>query len=250
MLMQKNKKLTGWLGAIGVSSLLMSPVQAQEDFPGLEKDPLVFWGVSFEQFEYRFGDEVDVLAWHGDAFVGTDDWKFRLQSEGEYVEQESVFETLEHQFSVQRPISAFFDAKAGVRFDTPEGANRTYAVIGTHGLAPQWFELDADVFISDKGDVSARLDADYELLITNRVILTSAAEVNVAFSDDEEIGVGSGLSDIEVGLRLSYDLVERDIAPYIGVHYERKFGKTADFAEEEGEDADELFFVAGVRLSF
>ncbi|MCB0127746.1 MAG: copper resistance protein B [Caldilineaceae bacterium] len=247
---QNNKTLMGLLGIVCMPALLISPLHAQEDFPGLEKGPLVFWGVSFEQLEYRFGDESDVLAWHGDAFVGTDEWKVRLKSEGEYLEQESVFETLENQLTVQRPISAFFDAKAGIRFDTPEGVNRTYAVIGTHGLAPQWFEVDADVFVSDEGDVSARLDADYELLITNRVILTSAAEINVAFSDDEEIGVGSGLSDIEVGLRVSYDLVERDVAPYIGVHYERKFGKTADFAREEGEDTDEVFFVAGVRISF
>ena len=239
-----------WLAGAVVSALFMSPVQAQEDVAGLEKDPLVFYGLSFEQFEYRVGDDDDVLAWDGDAFVGTDEWKLRLQSEGEYIKGPDVFETLENQLLVQRLVSDFFDIKAGVRFDTPDGPDRTYAVIGIQGLAPQWFEVDADLFISEKGDVSARLDVDYELLITNRIILTPTAEFTIAFSDDEDVGIGSGLTDIELGLRLSYDLIERDVAPYIGMHYERKFGKTADFADAEGEDSDELFFVAGVRLLF
>ncbi|MCB1807253.1 MAG: copper resistance protein B, partial [Candidatus Competibacteraceae bacterium] len=104
--------------------------------------------------------------WDGDAFVGTDEWKLRLQSEGEYIKGPDVFETLENQLLVQRLVSDFFDIKAGVRFDTPDGPDRTYAVIGIQGLAPQWFEVDADLFISEKGDVSARLDVDYELLIT------------------------------------------------------------------------------------
>ena len=241
-----------FLAGAFASALFTMPLQAQEqNFPGLEKDPLVFYGVSFEQLEYRFGDDDDLWAWHGDAFVGTDEWKFRVQSEGEYVKGPDIFETLENQIMVQRLMSDFFDAKVGVRLDTPdEGPDRTYAILGFHGLAPQWYEVDADLFISENGDVSARLDVDYELLITNRIILTPAAEINVAFSDDEEIGIGSGLTDVELGLRISYDLIERDVAPYIGVHYERKFGKTADFAEAEGEDDDELFIVAGIRLMF
>lgn len=245
-----NNAMIYWLAGAVASVLFLSSVHAQEDFPGLEKDPLVFYGLSFEQLEYRVGDDDDVLAWDGDAFVGTDEWKLRLQSEGEYIKGPDVFETLENQLLVQRLVSDFFDIKAGIRFDTPEGPDRTYAVIGIQGLAPQWIEVDADLFISEKGDVSARLDADYELLITNRIILTPTAEINIAFSADEDIGIGSGLTDIELGLRLSYDLIERDVAPYIGMHYEKKFGKTADFAEAEGEDSDELFFVAGVRLLF
>jgi copper resistance protein B len=247
---QKNKPLNFLCAGVVTSALLLSPLHAQEKMPGLEKDPLVFYGLSFEQLEYRFGDDEDVLAWHGDAFIGTDEWKLRLQSEGEYLEKSALFEKLEHQIAVQKQISAFFDAKAGMRFDTPEGPNRTYFVLGVHGLAPQWYEIDADLFISEDANVSARLDIDYELLITNHIILTPSAEINIAFSEDEEIGIGSGLTDIELGLRVSYDLIERDVAPYLGAHYERKFGKTADFAEAEGEEDSELFFVAGIRLSF
>lgn len=215
-----------------------------------EKEPLVFYGVTLEQLEYRFGDDGDVLAWDGDAFVGTDEWKLRLQSEGEFEDRSNQFETLENQILVQRLIGTFWDAKAGVRFDTPEGPDRTYAVLGLQGLAPQWFEVDADLFFSDRGDLSARLDVDYELLITNWLILTPTAEVDFAFSDDRPVGVGAGLSKAEVGLRLSYDLVDRTVSPYLGVHYERKFGETGRLAEAEGEDKDAVFLAAGFRLMF
>ena len=174
-----------------------------------EKD-FIFYGVSFEQLEFREGidDSGDVLAWDGDAFVGNDEWKLRLVSEGEYATEEEVFEVLEHQLAVQRLATDFFDVKAGVRYDAPAGPNRLYGVVGLHGLAQQWFEVDADLFVSEKGDLSARLDADYELLITNRWILTPSAEIDVAFSDDRAIGVGAGFVSAEVGLRLSYDLVD------------------------------------------
>ena len=234
-------------GALLGASLVVVPA-----LPGMaaEKEPLVFYGVSVEQLEYRRGDDGDVLAWDGDAFAGTDEWKLRLQSEGEYDERGSKYETLENQLLVQRLIGTFWDAKAGIRFDTPGGPDRIYAVLGLQGLAPQWFEVDADLFLSEKGDLSARIDVDYELLLTNWLILTPTAEIDFAASDDREIGVGAGISKAEVGLRLSYDLLERTVAPYIGTHYERKFGETGRLAEAEGEDKDAWFFVAGVKLLF
>jgi copper resistance protein B len=216
-----------------------------------EKD-FIFYGVSFEQLEFREGidDSGDVLAWDGDAFVGNDEWKLRLVSEGEYATEEEVFEVLEHQLAVQRLATDFFDVKAGVRYDAPAGPNRLYGVVGLHGLAQQWFEVDADLFVSEKGDLSARLDADYELLITNRWILTPSAEIDVAFSDDRAIGVGAGFVSAEVGLRLSYDLVDRAISPYVGVHYERLLGESADLARDDGEAIDGLFVGAGVKVLF
>jgi copper resistance protein B len=191
-----------------------------------------------------------VLAWDGDALIGTDEWKLRWQSEGEYGRAEDEFETLENQILAQGMISDFFDVKVGVRHDSPAGPDRTYGVLGLQGLAPQWIEVDADLFVSEYGDLSARLDVDYELLITNRLILTPTAEINVAFADDARIGIGSGFSSAELGLRLGYDVYDRTVAPYVGLAYERKFGETADFAREQDEQTEEFFLVAGVRLMF
>lgn len=227
-----------------VIALFATPVQAQE------KD-LIFYGVQMEQLEYRQGDTgQNLLVLDGDAFVGTDEIKLRWQGEGEYDTDGDVLEKMENRLLLQTPISTFFDLKGGVRLDSPEGTDRWFGVIGVAGLAPQWIEVDADLFVSETGDVSARLDAEYELLITNRLILIPSAEIDIAFTEDREIGVASGLNSVELGLRLSYDLVDRTLSPYVGIVHERKFGRTADFAREEGEDTAAWFGVVGVRLMF
>ena len=212
---------------------------------------LIFYGVQMEELEYRQGDQSEnLLVWDGDAFLGTDELKLRWLGKGEYDADGDVLETMENRLVLQKPISDFFDIKAGVRLDSPEGVDRWFGVFGVTGLAPQWIEIDADLFISETGDVSARLDAEYELLITNRLILTPSGEIDVALSDDREIGAASGLNSIELGLRLSYDVVDRTFSPYIGVVFERKFGRTADFARDEGEDPSALFAVIGAKLMF
>ncbi len=149
------------------------------------KQPLTTWGVQFEEFEYRYSDDDEELGvWNADAFYGTDDFKVRLLTTGEYEIEEQAYETLENQLVGQIPISKFFDAKAGVRFDTPEGPDRTYAVLGVAGLAPQWFEVDANLYVSNEGETSAALDAEYELLLTNYWILAATLDATVAFSED------------------------------------------------------------------
>ncbi|MEX2629115.1 MAG: copper resistance protein B [Tistlia sp.] len=238
-----------------ITPLLAVAILACAALPGAaraaEKSPLVVSAVAFERMEYRLGDEGDLLAWEGEAFVGTDEWKLRLESEGEWSLDGHGFETLESQVLIQRPLDEFFDLKAGLRYDAPSGPNRLYGVLGLSGLARQWVEVEAALFFSEEGGApSARLELEYELLLTNRIILTPAVEVDFAFADDEEIGVGAGLSTSELGLRLSYDLLYRDVAPYLGLHWEKAYGKTAEFGREEGEGTDELFAVIGVRLRF
>lgn len=232
--------------AIGFLAPLISVHQGQAQEKGL-----FFYGLQMEEFEYRRGDEdEDLIAWDGDAFVGTDELKLRWLGKGEYDTGRDVLETFENRLVLQKPISTFFDVKGGVRLDAPKGADRWYGVIGLTGLAPQWFEIDADLFVSETGDSSARLDVEYELLLTNYFILTPSVEVDVAFSDDREIGVGSGISGIEAGARLSYDLIDRSVSPYMGFIYERKFGQTADFARAENEDVKGWRAVIGTRLMF
>ena len=211
-----------------------------------------FWGIQFEEYKYRYNDDggYKLGVWDGDIFYGTDEYKFRWLTKGEYESKTSNFSTLENQFVIQAPISDFFDAKAGLRFDTPEGENRSYAVVGIAGLAPQWFEVDLSFYVSEKGDASANIDAEYKLLLTNRLILTTSLAADVAFSNDVDIGIGSGLNSTELGLRLSYDLIDRSFSPYIGVVRENLYGKTADLAEHDGESSGELSIVLGVKIMF
>jgi copper resistance protein B len=229
----------------------MSFAQERMDDTTARKMPLKIWGVQFEEFEYRYSDDDEELgSWDGDIFYGTDDLKVRWLTKGEYAVDEQAYEKLENQLVGQMPVSDFFDAKAGVRFDTPEGPDRTYGVVGITGLAPQWFEIDANLYVSEEGDTSAELDAEYELLLTNRLILAAALDATVAFSEDREIGVGKGLVSTETGLRLSYDLIDRSFSPYIGVVHERKYGDSEDFVRAEGGAAESWFAVLGARLSF
>lgn len=225
-------------GAIAPALLMALPAAA---------DPLV-WGFQAEQNEYRVTDGDNVYAWDFDAFIGTDEARFVWRSEGEYAFGEDAFETLENQARVQVPISDFWDAVAGVRLDTPSGPDRVFGVIGLHGLAPQFIETDIDFFIAD--DPAFRFEIEYEGLITNRIILAPSFELDLPFTDDEEIGLGGFGPSMELGLRLSYDLVDRAIAPYVGVHYERSFGESSLLAQREGENPGAVFFVVGARLQF
>jgi len=211
-------------------------------------EPLL-WAFQAEQAEYRLGEGgADAFAWDVDAYIGTDELKARWISKGEYAFEEDVFEELENQLRLQTPVSDFWDVVAGVRFDTPEGPDRVYGVIGLHGLAPQWIEVDADLYISE--DPRLGLDLEYEALITNRLILTPSVDVDLPLTDDPAIGLGGFAPTIEVGARLSYDLVDRALSPYIGAHYERAFGETAGLVRAEGGDPEAVYFVAGVKMLF
>ena len=237
--------MKSYAGAAALAvALSASPAAAQET-------NLVYYGFQLEEFEHRRGDESEeLLVWNGDAFVGTDELKLRWLGEGEYDTDARKFESMESRLVLQMPVSDFFDVKAGIRADTPKGKSRLYGVLGVTGLLKQWIEVDADLFVSDVGDASVRLDAEYELLLTNRLTLTPSADLDVAFFDDRKMGVGSGFSSAEVGLRLSYDIYDRLLSPYVGVVWERKFGNTADFVREEGEDVEAWFVAVGVKVLF
>ena len=220
-------------------SLGVSPVYAEQ----------LIYGFQAEQTEIRSRDGEDAFVWDFDALVGTDELKFVWRSEGELGMSSGDFEGLENQLRLQVPISTFFDAVVGVQASTPDGSPDRYnGVLGIKGLAPQWFEVDADFFLSDRP--FARFEAEYEALITNRVIFIPSIEVTVPFKDDPALNQGAGGATIEIGARLSYDLIYRAFSPYVGVNYEKSFGDTADMLRVAGEDTDEFSVVVGARLMF
>lgn len=242
--MRRNCFRSVLFAVISVVAIATSPTLRAEML-----DDQLFTLVKIDQLEFRSQDGDDVASWDGQARIGNDLHKLALKSEGEYVLDPDTMESAEFQLLYLRMISDFFDVQAGLRHDFQPNPSRTYAVLGINGLAPQWFEVDASLFLSDEGDVSARFHVEYDLLFTQRLVLQPNAEVNVAFSDDEPTGVGSGISDIELGLRLRYEFV-REFAPYFGIQWERKLGNTSDFARAEGEDDNVFSIVAGVRVFF
>lgn len=205
--------------------------------------------VTAERLEYQSNDGDSLTVWEGQGWIGGDEQKFWFKTEGEYENDDSGFEEVELQALYSRAISPFWDLQMGLRHDFKPKPTRTYGVIGAQGLAPYWFELDGQLFLSEKGDLSLRLEAEYDFRLTQRLMLQPRIEVNAAFSEDEDIEQGSGLSTADVGLRLRYEII-RQFAPYIGVSWSRAFGDTADFVREEGGSRSQTSWVAGVRLWF
>ncbi len=213
---------------------------------GAEDDPLLFKAM-IDQVEYRNGDEENLWVWEADAWAGYDLNKLWLKTEGEYTDSET--EEAETQLLFSRAIAPYWDLQAGWRHEFRPRPHRDWLALAFKGVAPYFFEVDASLFIGDEGRTGLRLQAEYELMFTQRLVLSPEVEFNLFGKDDPERGIGSGLADIELGLRLRYE-IRREFAPYIGVNWEKTFGDTADFAREEGESTSDVQFVAGIRAWF
>jgi copper resistance protein B len=200
-----------------------------------------------DRVEYRAREGADGYLWDVQGYYGGDINKFWFKSEGEGSFGEPI-EGAEVQALWSRAIAPFFDFQAGVRQDLT-GPERTHAVIGIQGIAPYKFEMDAAAFISNKGDVTARIEGEIDQRITQRLILQPRAELALSAQDIPELGVGAGIDRIEAGLRLRYEFV-REFAPYIGVAQEWRIGGSADFARAAGEDPSVTNYVVGVRFWF
>ncbi len=214
---------------------------------GMDDNP-VLAKVMLDRLELRVTDGEDILNWEGQGWLGTDLNKLWIKMEGE--RRGSVTEDAEIQALYSRAIAPFWDVQIGARRDfqpaSAPGSDRTWGVIGLQGLAPYFFEINSALFVGESGRTGLRLEAEYELLFTQRLILTPAVEMNFYGQNDVDTGTGSGLSDIEAGLRLRYE-IRREFAPYIGVNWNRKYGNSANFADAENNDVEDVQWVLGVR---
>lgn len=202
-----------------------------------------------DRFEFHSTDDEDVILWDVDAWYGGRLNKLWIKSEAEYDFDEGAFHEAELQLLWSRAITPYFDVQTGLRHDFEPGGNRTHAVVGLQGLAPYWFEVDMAAFLSNEGELTAAIEAEYELLLTQRLILQPRAELGFAAQDMPDLETGSGLTAIEAGLRLRYEFT-RQFAPYAGVEWTRSLGETADLARAAGEDIQSTAFVFGLRLWF
>lgn len=201
-----------------------------------------------DRLEWRSLEGRDGYAWEGEAWHGGDIDKLWLKSEGEGAFGEAP-ERVELQALWSRAIDPWFDLQLGLRHDFEPDPERTFLVVGIEGLAPYWFEVGAAAFVSDKGDVTARLEAEYDLRLTQRLILQPAVEADLSLQDVPELAMGSGFNSAEVGLRLRYE-VKRELAPYVGLGYERSFGGSARYRRAAGEEAGGWRLIAGLRAWF
>lgn len=208
------------------------------------EDDASFAMVRLDQLEWRADD--DAKAWGIQAWYGGDYQKLWFKTEGEHTAGD------EHgraELLWDRIVSRWWSVQAGVRQDFGAGPSRTWAAFGVHGLAPYFFEIEAGLYVGEQGRTAARISVEYDMLLTQRLILQPQLELDAYGRDDIENGIGSGLSNVQIGLRLRYEL-RREIAPYVGVHWVRRLGDTADLAQTAGGDESDASIVIGLRAWF
>jgi copper resistance protein B len=207
-----------------------------------------------DRLEYAAGDDQDSVNLEFQGWYGGDYNRLWIEGEAEDVVSDGSGGAIEKlDLLYGRLISPYWSVRAGAGYQLEYGPgpdpDRGYAVLGLKGLAPYWFEIDTNLRVSEDGDTWADFEAEYDFLLTQKLVLQPRLSTMVAFDEVEEFGVGQGINHVKLGLRLRYE-IKREFAPYVGVSWKKQLGDTADLAREEGHDTDDLRLVAGVRLWF
>jgi copper resistance protein B len=224
----------------------MEPMSGREMIDAMEMDDAASTAIlRLDRLERADGDDGAAAAWKFSASFGGDFDKLLVRSEGEHSHGE--FERADAEALWSHAVASYWDTQVGVRRDFGRGADRSWAAFGVQGLAPYWFEIGATAYVGDAGRTALRLEVDYDLSLTQRLILQPRVEVNAYGEADRAARVGAGLSDAEVGLRLRYE-IRRELAPYVGVERSWLFGGTADFARSDGRVAANTKWVVGLRV--
>ncbi len=223
-------------------ALCLSPFIATGIMASSKSDPLL-WGVDVGRLEIREAKGDNELYLDAKTWLGTNFHKAVVKTEIERVH--GVTESAEWQILYSQPIAIYWDLQIGVRQDFKPNPSRTWAVLSAEGLAPAFIDTELSLFMGEGGRTALRLDAQYEIPLTQKITFVSEVELNISGQNDEKVGVGSGLSETELSLFLNYE-VSRKLQPYVGIHWTRKVGETADYAKAEGEDTNNAVFVIGL----
>jgi len=232
-----------------------STVAAQEqgEWPSPVHDDINIGLLMFDRLEYAWGEDEDAVQWDVQGWYGGDYNRVWVKTEGEDIAAGGEGGEAEAQVLYSRLIAPYWEVQAGVGYQSLYGPgpdeDRTFGVVGFEGLAPYWFEVNPALRVSEDGDVSATLEAEYDLLLTQRMILQPRFSTAIAAREVPEFGVGEGFNRVGVGLRLRYE-IKREFAPYVGISWRQLLGDTADMATDEGEDKTRSAVVAGIRMWF
>lgn len=220
-------------------------MRASRDVLRAEHGTMRVGKVLIDQAEVRVRNGRDGYFVNAEAWYGGDIDKLWLKAEAEGAFGDKPGQA-ELQALWSHAIDPWFDVQAGVRYDVgPRG--RAYAVLGVKGLAPYWIEVDAAAFVSDKGHVSMRIEAEHDARITQKWVLQPRAELDFALQDSRRDEVGAGLSSVELGARLRYEITPQ-FAPYVGVAFEHVNRATRRFRGEDKSSGISL--LAGIRTWF
>jgi copper resistance protein B len=210
-------------------------------------DTARFGRIMVDQLEWRDGHQGGAVAWDAQGWYGGDYNKLWVKTEGLQPPHRGLEGSADLLWD--RVIARWWDLQTGIRQDFGEGPARTWLALGLQGLAPYWLDVEATFYVGEEGRTAARLKASWDLLLTQRLVLQPYGEVNLYGKSDPERKLGRGVSDLELSLRLRYE-VRREWAPYVGFGWFRLFGETAELAREAGEGTNELQLIAGMHVWF
>lgn len=217
------------------------------EWPRHETHDSLIYKVMIDRLERDFTNKGDYTQFEGQAYIGTDTNKLWIKGEGKHLAGVTQDADIEAYYS--HAIAAYWDAQIGARHDFSVGntPGRNWLGVGIQGLAPYKFDTAATAYVGNNGRTALRLTSEYDLFVTQRLIFWPGVELNLYGKNDPERHLGSGLADSRVVLRLRYE-IRREFAPYFGVQWTNKFGKTASYARAGGEPTSDMQLVAGVRL--
>lgn len=255
----KTRVLILVLGLCGALSAAEPPARSHDGYdlpPGWDPpihDSTINYLVLFEKLEFRSGEASDAAIVDAQGWVGGDFNRFWWKAEGEQETRTPKTGEIELQALYGRLIHPYWDVQMGVRLDRQYSGEthdtRGYLALGLQGVAPYWFELEPTLFLSDEGDVTFILEASFEQLITQRLVLEPRIDLSAAASSDPERHTGVGFTEVEIGLRLRYE-IDRQFAPYVGVTWWRAVGETSGLRRRAGEDVSVAAVVFGIRAWF
>ncbi|SJM92339.1 copper resistance protein B [Crenothrix polyspora] len=222
-----------------------------QDFSGLSKpmmgDGHVLAALIIDRLEAVNARDAFSLTYDWQAWFGGDYNRLVVRAEGEV--DQGAFKGSRNELLWGHALTAFWDTQLGLRYDSGLGTDRVWGAFGLQGYAPYWVYIEATAYIGEQGRTAFRLEAEYDVLITQKLILQPRVEMNFYSDSDSSRLVSSGLSNIEAGLRLRYE-IKREFAPYIGIEWANTFGSAADAIRAQGKKAEETRFVAGIHFWF
>jgi copper resistance protein B len=247
-------RLVGRVGLVGLvllQLLTIFPASASAqvvDHGGhVVHDKAINFQVLFDQFEWQFVHGENGQRWDSRSWIGGDINRLWLRTEGDAVD--GVIDAAEAQVLYGRSIGRWWDVVAGVRFDARPSPSHTWLALGVQGLAPQFIDVQATLYVGDNAHLAARIELEHDLHVTQRIVFQPLVELSIAGAEDPDRGIGSGISTAEVGFRVRYEF-KRELAPYAGVVWHRKLFGTGDFTRQRGGDAGGWHVVTGLRFWF
>ncbi len=222
--------------------------------PVADMPPMYYGRFLIDRFEYTLtGRKNKFISYEATGWYGGDYQRVYIEAEGVHDTGSSDGGEIERlDLLYGRLISPFWNIRAGFGYSGtygPGADERFFAVLGLKGLAPYMFEIDTNFRISNRGEVLLDLEAEYDLYLTQRLVLQPRFDASFSFNRIEKLGIGPGFPDIGVGTRLRYE-IKRQFAPYVGLSWSTMTGGSRDIARKEGEPRDVTEFMAGIRIWF